>query len=178
MSLNCNHRILVLIILLMLSELALISLKKPVCLSNTVSNWRVSAPLVHWSVVSVCLCALVSLCEEQIEDRCSSRGEEEEEDAPVVPPAPDASLRQEQPAANADVSSPLQHLDGVIHTYRWTGPKTVLYLTKTQCLFLFRFVGIVLDLQSQMCSVEISTGHKVKNGMLLMQEMHYAKYLS
>lgn len=73
----------------------------------------------------------MSLFGEQIEDRCSSRGEdeeeEEEEDTPVVALAPDASLPQEQPAAdNTDVSaSPLQHLDKVIHTYGWTGPKTV-----------------------------------------------------
>lgn len=60
----------------------------------------------------------MSLCEEQIEDRCSS-GSEEEEDTPVVALGPDASLPQEQPAANTDVSaSPLQRLDEVIHTYR------------------------------------------------------------
>lgn len=58
----------------------------------------------------------MSLCEDQTEDRRSNRGEEEEEDTPVVTLAPDASLPQEQPAANTDLSaSPLQHLDQVIH---------------------------------------------------------------
>lgn len=98
----------------MLSELALIPLRNQL---DTFSSLRVSAPLVHWAVVSVCLCALVSLCQEQIEDRCSSRGEEEKEDTPEVALAPDDSLPQEQPEANTDVSaSPLQHLDEVIHT--------------------------------------------------------------
>lgn len=67
--------------------------------------------------MSVCLCALVSLCKDQTEDRCSSRGEEEEEeDRPVLALVPDASFPQQRPADDTDASANnLQVLDEVIH---------------------------------------------------------------
>lgn len=118
----------------------------------------------------------MSLCEEQTED---SRGEEDEEVEEEEALAPDASSPQEQPA-NADVSaSPLHHLDEVIYRYWRTKQNTysLSYSAKTKCFFEFSLLilGIMLELQSQMCCVENNTGH-LKTGTLLMQQMDYIKY--
>lgn len=104
------------------------------CLSDT---FNTSSFCSFGSLICcICLCALVSLCEEQTED---SRGEEDEEEEAL---APDARSPQEQPA-NTDVSaSLLHHLDEVNHRYwrKVTKYLPTIIFCKNKCFFEFSYL--------------------------------------
>lgn len=147
----------------------LILIRKNKCLSDTFNNLNFCS--FGSLICCICLCTLVSLCEEKIDN---DRGEEEEEEEEETL-APDASSRQEQPAAITDVSaSPLQHLEEVIHKYQRKFTKHLLCILFNQnevltlsSLYLFRALFLIYNPK---CAVlKIALDIKAKIGMLLMQ---------